>query len=329
MRHTPAETQLVRMTQGERTVALGILSNNRVPRPTFGSFEVVGLNESPATEISKIAVEYNGLICEAGLEGPVHDRLVRFLAQEQAEQALLPNWREWRLPGCGPDLLTAIETYGQSARVYRREKAPYVELSETFADLSAYLDILSKNTRHQVRRSIRKYEERGALALSRPDTVDSATDVMRRLTELHQAQWKARGRQGAFSNSAFSRFHDDLLIECFEAGVIDLVEVSAGPNLIGVLYNFVHASTVSSYQSGFIYETDNQLKPGLVCHVLAISDYAAAGKTTYQFLAGAQRYKQSLSTGADDLYWVALQRPDMLMHIENTMRMIKAKLAAG
>ena len=47
---------------------------------------------------------------------------------------------------------------------------------------------------------------------------------------------------------------------------------------------------ISNYQSGFLYESDSQLKPGLVSHMLAIDHNLDSGARTYDFLAGDQRF---------------------------------------
>jgi hypothetical protein len=68
----------------------------------------------------------------------------------------------------------------------------------------------------------------------------------------------------------------------------------AGEQTIGVLYNFVHDGLVLNYQSGFLYESDNRLKPGLVSLVLSVEDAIARGERGYDFMAGAAGHKNRL-----------------------------------
>ena len=61
----------------------------------------------------------------------------------------------------------------------------------------------------------------------------------------------------------------------------------------------MHHGTVAFYQSGFRYEADNRLKPGLVTHALVIQACLDRGLDVYDFLASevaGSRYKQSLAT---------------------------------
>lgn len=320
-----ADLAVIRMSWNEKTVALGLFAEGGVSRPLGGMMPVIGLNEAPGTDLSRVAIEYNGLLCEAGLEQVVHNRLIDFLAEDFGALSTLPNWRECRLPGCSADMAEAAGEHFNTHRLYRKEVAPYVALSDSFARLDQYVGSLRKNTRHQLRRSLRMYRENGALSLVRPSNVESAIECMDRLIDLHQTQWRARGKPGAFSNEAFCAFHFGLIEKAFDSGLVDLVEVKVADQTIGILYNFIYAGVVSSYQSGFSYDADNRIKPGLVCHALAISDYASSGAKTYRFLAGGQRYKESLSNGADTLYWIALQRPDLRMRLENMVRQVKAR----
>lgn len=320
-----ANWAVVRVVHEGRLIGLGVLAESIANRPLYGVMPVIGLHETPESALGKIAIEYNGFLCEAGFESLVHDQFARFLSQESNSLNLMNNWNECRFSGCGTDIAAAVQERTSKLRLYRISAAPYVELSSLFSNVDSYIDTLSKNTRHQLRRSLRLYESKGALSLNRPQSNQAAHACLERLATLHQNHWNSRGKPGAFSNLAFRKFHTELVEKAFSQNVVDLVEVKVADQTIGILYNFVYSGSVSSYQSGFSYDPDNRLKPGLVCHALAVSDYASAGLSTYRFLAGEQRYKQSLSNGFDTLYWIAVQRPDMRMRIENILRAIKAR----
>lgn len=326
LKNAQANLTVIRMSLHGKLIALGVFADSQASRPLGSSMPVMGLHEVPEAPLSKIATEYNGLICDVSYEDIAHERLAVFLAHEWHAAPSSLRWRECRLPGLSAASTAAVQKSSVQYRLYRKSVAPYVGLTESFSDSDSYLKILSKNTRHQIRRSLKIYEDRGALTLMRPNTLDDANKCLERMIQLHQTQWRARGKCGAFSTTAFLQFHTDLLHDAFANGMVDLVEVRAAGEMIGILYNLVYEGIVSSYQSGFAFEQDNRLKPGLVCHALAISDYASSGVETYRFLAGDQRYKKSLATGTDTLYWLAIQRPDMRMRVENTLRKIKSRL---
>ena len=100
------------------------------------------------------------------------------------------------------------------------------------------------------------------------------------------------------------------------------MRVSAGDRAIGYLYNFLRNGSVSSYQSGFD-DADRRLRPGYVCHALAIAHYAAVGMLEYDFLAGANALKQSYGSERYDLYWSRIRGRKVAVQIEGIMRKIR------
>jgi CelD/BcsL family acetyltransferase involved in cellulose biosynthesis len=198
--------------------------------------------------------------------------------------------------------------YRASIRVTR--PAPFVDLAALRLAGRPYLSRLSANTRYQLRRSQRRYEADGPLTICRARSVAEAGEFLDRLAELHQRYWTGRGRPGAFANAKFGRFHRALIERAFPEGEIDLLRICGGGRVVGYLYNFLYRRVVYAYQSGFDYAvSDSHQKPGLTCHHLAIERYLAAGADRYDFLAGADRYKQSLASGATLLHWIEINRP--------------------
>ena len=168
---------------------------------------------------------------------------------------------------------------------------------------------MTRNTRQQIRRSIRYYQQRGSVTLDRAEDVAQALDWLDALEVLHTKYWNNRGKSGAFSNPSFKSFHRNLISTSFADGVPDLLQLRAGDTVLGYLYNFRWRGVGYSYQSGFLYEQDTQARPGLVAHALAMQKYRTEGISTYNFLAGESRYKSSLSTGKDELLWIVARRP--------------------
>ena len=146
-----------------------------------------------------------------------------------------------------------------------------------------------------------------ALALTRAATTEQALEFLDALAALHQASWTRRGQRGAFADPFFRTFHRDVIAAAHPRGEIDLLRISAGEETIGYLYNFRRNGIVMAYQSGFAYrEHDNQRKPGLTCHALAIETALAEGNAAYHFLAGDDRYKTSLGNASRELHWLEL-----------------------
>lgn len=184
--------------------------------------------------------------------------------------------------------------------------APYVDFAALPSGIG-FIEGLSRNTRHQLRRSGRAYAAWGELTLHRAETVDIALEYFNHMVMLHDITWGARGKPGAFSTPPVRRFHQALIARGVPVGEVDLLRVTAGAAVVGFLINFNHCGRVSAYQSGFNYSgAGPHQKPGLTCHYMAIEHYRSAGAFTYDFLAGADRYKLSLANAQRSLHWLSL-----------------------
>ena len=147
------------------------------------------------------------------------------------------------------------------------------------------------------------------LALTRAGTLEQAQNFFTEMVEVHQASWRRRRQHGAFAEEPMCLFHAALIGRAWPKGEADLLRVTAGGRHVGTLYTLLRDGVVASYQSGFAPAEDARLKPGLVCHTLAIEHYAARGARVYDLLGGAERYKLTLAQGGQMLHWGTLHRP--------------------
>lgn len=196
----------------------------------------------------------------------------------------------------------------------------WVNLEALRAQARDSQSVLSANRRAQLRQSLRHYGGAQKIRLKEAGTSSEALQMLERLTELHQREWRRRGQPGAFSHPYFCRFHRALIERRFSHGEIQLLEVTGGDRPLGYLYNFLHANQVLFYQSGFDYGSSNQARPGLVCHHLAIEHNLAAGRQRYNFLGGNHGYKATLATDQDMLCTVELVRDTPGARLERLAR---------
>jgi CelD/BcsL family acetyltransferase involved in cellulose biosynthesis len=187
-------------------------------------------------------------------------------------------------------------------------------------DLSAgkFDACLSKSLQTKINRSVRLYEERGALKGRIIEPGDAFDAVWARMETLHKASWEARGLPSVFQNQHFISFHQrlrDASPQCAH-----LFEVKAGDQTIAVLYNLIHGARVMNYQSGFLYETDNRLAPGFVAHAIAAQHYSSARFNTYDLLAGDADYKQRLGKQETTLTSLVLERPTWRNRLRRLVR---------
>jgi CelD/BcsL family acetyltransferase involved in cellulose biosynthesis len=230
----------------------------------------------------------------------------------------------WRARGVRRLVLSGVSdstlaaAAGQVLKQQRRG-APLVDLAAIRAAGGNYMGSRSSNTRYQLRRSLRRYASRGPLLLQMADESEQALGWLKELIRLHTMTWRRRGKAGAFGQPFVRRFHEALLLRALERQELELLRLSAGSHVVGYLYNFRLGGRVSAYQSGLAYpEGDSHEKPGLSLHALAIERALAAGDQVYDFLAGADRYKQSLATGSTDLVWAELAHSRSLLGLTAT-----------
>ena len=308
-------------TDDGRIVGLALICRRRNTRRRVIVFRGCYLHETGDPRLDVLTVEYNGfLVRREGSEAIVHEFL-RYLGDH------VRDCDEFYLSGVGAHYEKLVARAGLGVWCRGRSPCPQFSLDELRAGGRDLFSLLSSNTRAQLRRAMRLYEERGPLTIESAPDLDTALAYWAALEELHQSYWTSRGEPGAFSNPFFEAMHRRLIEASLERGEVDLLRCSAGGSPIGYLYNFVHRGHVYSYQSGFHYEPDNRLKVGLVSHALAIQRYAAEGHSIYDFMAGDSQYKRSLASRQSELVWLVLQRPLLRFRVEHVLRRLRARLS--
>lgn len=269
------------------------------------------LNCAGEDEIDDTAVEYNRLLSLPGRERDVADALVSWLGRAKWDEVLLD----------------AVETppfaIEHTVETVTSRPCYFIDLEALRSSGVTYDSVLSANTRQQIRRSVRLYEDEcGPLALSRAGSLPEAAAFLDELAHLHQRAWTGRGKPGVFASHRFQRFHARLIGRLFDAGHIELLKVTAGDTTVGVLYSFLHDGRLCFYQSGFAYQADNRAKPGLMTHYLAVTHYLAERPEVrqYDFLAGDSQYKRSLAREQRRLQWIVLQRSTLRVRLFNALR---------
>ena len=292
---------LVEATEAGETVALALFNRRR---HRFGA-DTLFLGETGIAALDRPYIEDNGVLCIAGRTADLTTACLR-----AARFARLGGRRPWParrlvINGIDDATLAATRQVAGSTWVRHSDPAPYVEILQPERENSDYLARRSANTRQQLRRSDRSYAESGALTLQRAASPAEAHRFLDEMAVLHQARWVARGEPGSFADPFFGRFHHALVERGLPRGEIALLRITAGTQVIGILYNFRFRERMLAYQSGFDYAgPDRRRKPGMTCHHQAIQSCRGDTITVYDFLAGGDRYKYSLADGIRSLHWL-------------------------
>lgn len=255
------------------------------------------LAESGQTEFDAPFTEHNAPLIAAGAGAEVLPALLRAAWRVAGVRRLM-------LGGAPAGVLRAA---GGVAYRLREDPAPFVDLEALRRGGQPWMATLGANTRYQLRRSARHLEKLGPLRLARADGLAQALAWLDELSALHTESWQRRGQDGAFAADFSRRFHRRLVERAEPRGELDLLRLTAGEVALGYLYNFRLGGRVYAYQSGLSQaHADGHGKPGLTCHAMAIERALAAGDLAYDFLAGAARYKLSLSNASIPLFWAEL-----------------------
>lgn len=309
--------QVLRVSHAGCLAGLAVLWRTTRHRRGFVRSRTLHLSETGDAQFDRVTLEHNGLLAARGLEPQV-------VAAALGHLASIKEWDEIELSGLREadhaSWRAATSAHGLGLRTQWEKPYFYVDLERIRAAKTTYLDSLSANTRYQIRRAMRLYADRGPLRCEHASSLPEALEWLSQLARLHQAQWTARGQPGAFGSEFTVLFHEQLVSTAWSKGRVILTRLSAGDSVLGYLYNFSRDGVTYNYQSGHVAEDDPKLKPGLVCHALAVEDALQRSASIYDLLMGGEHFKSSLVNASGRLFWDTVQRRRIAFRVEDLLR---------
>lgn len=306
---------LLRARLGEATLGLAIGVEHEGPRGTLLPARALYLNATGDRALDAVYIEHNGFLCPMSAEPAILAALAAWFARSQPALGAL------HLPGiAAPVRRGRLLDEQQVVPCFAMDLA---RIAAAGGDVGA---TLGSSARQQLRRALRGYEKHGALSLAAADSLPQALAFFAAMKDLHVASWQRRHRRHAFAAPHFEHFHRALIAREFARGGVQLLKIAAGEDAIGYLYNFCRGGIVYAYQSGFD-DRRRGLSPGVVSHALAAAHNAARGARLYDFLAGANRLKESFATLRYTLCWQTLRRPRLDHRLRDAARRIKRGMA--
>lgn len=284
------------------------------PTPrSFAGQRIAHINESGDPAIDRVFIEYNDILLAKGAPDDAREAAIAAVFDA------LPRVEEFVIRNARPALASAAEGAARAAGF----AVNVLSVQPTFAiDLTApVFNSFSPALRTKIRRSIRRYEARGPLRIERPVSEAERAVAWTSLMRLHARTWSQRDKVGVFNAPDFTAFH--LRLVDGDPERTDLLRLVAGDETIGVLYNFIDRNSVRNYQSGFYYESDNQLAPGFVAHALAAEHYRSRGFACYDLMAGDAEYKRRLGAPGESLTTLALIRPTLRMKLRERLKRLR------
>jgi len=284
------------------------------------------LNQTGNDREDVITTEYNDILLDRREADGIRHACLRFLIEHRYVDGREVD--ELQLGGISGHLREPIGKLGRPIQERAACGSAFISLSKLRRQGLSFLDSLGGSTARRIRRSQTLYRRRGDIELRTASDPDEALLFFENAGQLHQARWKARGHPGAFAYPFYVSFHQELIRTAIPLGQVELVRLSVGQELLGYLYNFLDRGRVHYYFSGFRFDDDNRLKPGLVCHAHCIEHHLAGGMDVYDFMGGDQRYKLELGRPGPEILTLAVQLPNWKLAAERPLRRLKNALGA-
>ena len=234
--------------------------------------------------------DYNDFIYSAGqsdleLEGMIGAVLDYIIHMKEVERFSFIS-----LPALSPTvkaLVTMSEKRGWRVSVEEEDSAPRIELP---ADKDAYLKMLNKKNRHELKRKMRRLENSGSVLFeefAKPDEIQAEMDDF---FVLHRMSTREKER---FLTPIRERFFRRIMSDMARSGAVRLYFLSVNSVRTAVSLCFVSDGVKYLYNSGYNPDYGN-LAVGLMNHALNIWGSIRDGYTVFDFLRGNETYKSRL-----------------------------------
>ena len=315
------ELIIVSARYDNQIVALGLFTESVEVRHKVIYSRQLRLHQLGDEARDQIWIEYNDFICAKGHQSKAVNACLQVLHYNEFQ------WDEIVISMMLKSRINELTALFPLTRMGSESIPGYItDLNNVRNKKKTYLQTLSSNTRHQVRRSIRSYEEIfGPLSMVFANNCEAALCYFQEAGKYHIQKWHDSG----FKNPEFTQFHRNLIENSFDSGSIQLCRLQAGGKTIAILYHLIVARKVYFYLQGLVYHSNKKLKPGLVAHVLATESYLQSGMESYDYMGGYSQYKTQLADHSEDFCTIAIQRPRSRFKLENIARKIKSSIMSA
>jgi len=308
---------VLRVTQSSgQLIALGIFVTQAQHRHKLLRSNVALLHQTGLAHEDQIWVEYNGLLTLPGHETSALALAVKTLQQQdfcdEVHLSMLQSAHVEKLSS----LLSGVHVEYQVAGFQ-------TDLKSLRDQSEKVIESLSSNSRHQVRRSLRLYEEAyGKAKIVPAQSAEDAVAMFHEAGEWHRSRWADSG----YNNRDFVMFHETLIKRGFGHESVQLFRIVFGEHVIGVFYFLLLDGCAYFYLQGLRSELNNKLKPGLNAHCLLMQYFLEQGYDVYDFMGGESQYKHQLSNQQSAFTTVRTHNGQWRFLLEQRARRLKHRL---
>ncbi len=285
------------------------------------TIEQLWLHRTGNPSLDQIWIEHNDFLLDKQYEESVRNAIL-----DHIKSQTLP-WHELYI-GLSPQ--STINKIGAKLGSYRTvvTSPDYsVDLS-TLSSRECYLASLSKNTRSQIKRSLKLLNQQGELTLVCAKNLEQKQSFFTQMAQMHQQKWRNTESGSGFDNPSFVAFHKEVIFKDVKNIYTHLFCLSINRESFAYIYILKSADTWNFYLSGVKTHAQNKIKIGLVAHTLVIEQAILAGVKKYAFLAGEARYKHSMSNVVEpEQALVCFYKYPTMLKLQLTLRWLKQKLS--
>lgn len=195
--------------------------------------------------------------------------------------------------------------------------------------LESLIADFSKNTKSQLRRSLKLLKEDNNLSMEIANSTEQAIQWFNDSGSLHKALWQTSAYGSGFDNPIFMQFHQGLIQRQFAQSNIIVAKFSHNKQAVGYIYGFKFEHTFHFYLSAFAKSPNPKIKWGLVAHLYLMQLLATQNITVYDFMGGTARYKESLSDTRLSMGFYRISNNACLFKLDKALRKIKQKLPSA
>lgn len=162
-----------------------------------------------------------------------------------------------------------------------------LELPDSWED---FLSGLTGKERHELRRKLRRFEEAGNVGFRKVESLSQVSGAIETFISLFGMN---RDDKAAFMTPRMAAYFRALSGALSRAGLLRLFFLDLNGRPVASALCFDHAGVRYLYNNGYD-ETERRLSVGLLSKVLSLKDAIETGLSRYDFLKGAEAYKQRL-----------------------------------
>jgi CelD/BcsL family acetyltransferase involved in cellulose biosynthesis len=288
-------------------------------RKVFGFIPVkqLYLHRTGNMEEDQVWIEYNDFLLDSSVEDAARFHMVQAVCDygDSIKEIIIGL-------SCNKILASFQQTFYQSRVLIATQgcSVAFDKIKQTYLT-----EVLSKNTRSQIRRSEKLLSQLGKLNFSVYVEKDQVNQLLRDISKKHVERWQNTLEGSGFTNPLFSEFHQKV-INFDNSHIVQVAVLSIDDNAVGYLLNYVYREQVYFYLSALTAFDESKIKIGLTLHAKAIQFYLDQGCSCYDFLGGEARYKQSLTNQSYDLALLIFFKKIHVLRLENKLKQIKSML---